>query len=429
LNRFWNKLYNAGIKNYETSIGIAALFHPKARMWVDGRRNWQEKLEKWRRQNAGRLIWMHCASLGEFEQGRPLLEQIAKTDPHAVLLLTFFSPSGFEVRQHYQGVDGVFYLPSDTPSNATKFLDIVKPDLMLLVKYEYWPNFILEAKKREIRICVVSGIFRDGQRFFGKMKNFWKPVLDAISHYYLQNENSGKLLSDLGYKNFTHCGDTRYDRVLAISKSMEVHPFIQQFAQGATCIVAGSTWPKEEEFIAQYISKGHHPELKFIIVPHEINYKHIDDLKELFPHAALWSTTDINAPTDQLPSVLIIDRIGLLSGIYSVSEICIVGGGFGRGIHNILEAGVWSKAVLFGPHHHKFDEARGMIATGGAMTFDDYASFEALVDGLVVDEEARRHHGELAGAFVRSGAGATQRIIESMLEKQLIQNNKEVIEQ
>jgi 3-deoxy-D-manno-octulosonic-acid transferase len=407
-------LYSFFIQVLAVLIPIAGIFHSKARLWSQGRRQWRNRLSDWRKGNPGELIWMHCASLGEFEQGRPVLEALRARCPHKKLLLTFFSPSGFQVRKHYSGVDGVFYLPADTTANARDFLAIVKPSRAMMVKYEYWPNFFLSCKQQHVPLYIVSGIFRPDQRFFGMFSSFWRPVLAAVNHFFVQNESSVRLLESIGFTNVTLAGDTRFDRVMQLKQSPRAVEWIRAFKGEGLLVVGGSTWPADEEVLAHWFDSAP-ADSKLVVVPHEVGIESNLRLKKLFNDAILWSQCKTSGTSPA--RVLIVDEIGWLSSIYAHADVCWIGGGFGAGIHNTLEAAVWKKPVLFGPRYLKFDEACGLISSGGAMSAKDSRVGSLLLQQLTRDAALREQMGQQAGLFVERGTGATQKILSVLSGK------------
>jgi len=394
---------------------IAALFNPKAKKWVQGRKNIFQKLEK---ATAGHqsIIWIHCASLGEFEQGRPLLEKL-KADPsfkHAKFLLTFFSPSGYEIRKDYKGADWVFYLPMDGPQNAKRFLEIVNPSLVIFVKYEFWYYYLKKIKYRNIPLILVSALFWREMSFFKWYAGMQRKMLSRFDHLFVQDQTSKQLLDDIGLSSVTSIsGDTRFDRVIDIAESAEPLPLIEQFIRNNKVIIAGSTWPEDEEVLKQSINAVNDPNLKLIMAPHEISEKHIASITELFPGCIRYSQLNSNTGSN----VLIIDNIGLLSRLYKYATITYIGGGFGKGIHNTLEAAVYGKPVIFGPVFHKFKEAADLIRSGGAFTISSAEESINIINQLLSDDEKLRESGKSSGDYVYSNRGATDRIIHFLKEK------------
>jgi 3-deoxy-D-manno-octulosonic-acid transferase len=423
-------LYNIFINLYGAALHLAALWNPKAKLWVNGRKGWKEKLTHWQQSThylslpAGDsgaseisaqhppIIWMHCASLGEFEQGRPLLEAVKIKYPAHKILLTFFSPSGYEIRKNYGGADRVMYLPMDGRANAKQFISLVKPSLVLWVKYEYWHYYLKELKNRGIPVLLISGIFRSSQPFFKWYGGFWKKILTAFAQLFVQTSHSKVLLGGIGFKGqVCVTGDTRFDRVIAIAAQWESpHPGIDQFCKGHQVLVAGSTWEEDEELLIHYARA--YPAVRFIIAPHDVNPERITDLQKEFPQGILYSSM-LNKIATGDSNVLIIDNIGVLSRLYKYGAITYVGGGFNQsGIHNILEAAVYGKPVLFGPVYEKFAEARILAEAGGAYPVENALELEALLNELLNDPEKLENGSRIAREFVYSSAGATKKIME-----------------
>ncbi|MCY7293093.1 MAG: 3-deoxy-D-manno-octulosonic acid transferase, partial [Ferruginibacter sp.] len=373
-------------------------------------------------------IWMHCASLGEFEQGRPLLEELKAANPAQKIVLTFFSPSGYEVMKDYKGADFVFYLPMDSPVNAKRFLDAVNPALVLWVKYEYWLYYLSVLKERNIAIILVSGIFRKNQPFFKWYGNIWRKMLGSFTHFFVQNKDSKQLLETLGFKeNITLNGDTRFDRVLEIADGFTPVAGIEKFCGDSQVIVAGSTWEEDEIELLHFVNV--HKNVKFIIAPHEIDKANIKDVKAEFSNSILYSELAENKPVNQeqqttnnqqptTPHVLIVDNIGMLSRLYKYATITYVGGGYGAdGVHNVLEAAVYGKPVVFGPVYEKFDEAIGLVDAGGAISIDGGpVKVESVLNSLLHDETERKKMGAAAKKFVHDNAGASKKIIKFIRE-------------
>lgn len=364
-------------------------------------------------------VWMHCASLGEFEQGRPLLEALKNEHPEIKIVLTFFSPSGYEVIKDYEGADQVFYLPMDSPANAGRFLDMIDPCLVLWVKYEYWFYYLSEIKKRNIPAFLVSGIFRKKQPFFKWYGNIWRTMLQSFTHFFVQNEESKNLLASLGFtKNVSLNGDTRFDRVLEIADHFTALPFIETFCGSSAVLVAGSTWEEDEIELLHFVNTR--TDVKFIIAPHEVDAENIKDVKEAFPRGVCYSELAGGAATSS--NILIIDNIGMLSRLYKYATIAYVGGGYGAdGVHNVLEAAVYGKPVVFGPVYEKFDEATGLVNAGGAVSIDGGpVKLENVLARLLNDEQEREQMGATARLFVQEHAGASEKIIQFIQEKRLL---------
>jgi 3-deoxy-D-manno-octulosonic-acid transferase len=410
--------YNIFLLLFKGIIPIAALFNPKAKKWVLGRKNIFDRLAKATEGNQG-IIWIHCASLGEFEQGRPLLEKLRahQSYKNAKFLLTFFSPSGYEIRKDYKGADWVFYLPMDGPKNAKRFLEIVNPSLVIFVKYEFWYYYLKKIKYRNIPLILVSALFWKEMSFFKWYGAMQRKMLSRFDHLFVQDKTSKQLLDDIGLSSITSIsGDTRFDRVIDIAESAEPLPLIEQFIQSNKTIIAGSTWPEDEAVLKQTLDLINDPTLKLIMAPHEISEKHLASIEELFPGSIRYSQL---AGSTAKPNVLIIDNIGLLSRLYKYATITYIGGGFGKGIHNTLEAAVYFKPVVFGPVFHKFKEAADLIRNGGAFTISNTDESVRIISQLLTDKEKQNESGKQSGDYVYSNRGASQRIIQYLQEKKL----------
>lgn len=409
-----NIIYSFFLSLYEIAMNIASLFHPKAKKWVVGRKKLRKELEEFKSYfegNNNKRYWFHCASLGEFEQGRPVIENIKEKNPKALIILTFFSPSGYEVQRNYNLADLVCYLPLDKPKKVVKFLNNVQPDVAVFVKYEIWPNFFSTLKDLNIPLYMISAIFRENQRFFNPIYGNWfaKP-LQQVSHFFVQNETSAKLLSSLNIKDITVCGDTRFDRVIDIASAKEPIPEIKPFISDLPIIIMGSSWPDDEKYMLNYYS-NHKKKFKLIVAPHEINKERINLIKTAFGESTmLFSEID----TKDLASndVLIVDNIGLLSRLYSTADLVLIGGGFGQGIHNTIEAAVYGMPILFGPNFSKFQEAKDLIKYGAAFTFSDQTFFNQKLSELLSDKQLRTEIGEKAKNYVQKNKGATTTIVD-----------------
>ncbi len=373
-------------------------------------------------EDRGNLVWMHCSSMGEFEQGRPLLEAIGKAFPSKKILLTFFSPSGYEVRKNYTGAQYIFYLPLDSEKNARAFIESTMPALAIFIKYEFWYYYLAELGRKNIPTVLVSGIFRKEQPFFKNYGGLWRTMLKNFSHFFVQTEESVALLSSIGFdKNVSLCGDTRFDRVIEIAEKFEPVPEIERFCAGHRVLVAGSTWPEDEEALDHYANTN--PAIKFIIAPHEIHEDHLKQMEKLFRHNIRYSEYLNPGEEPQTANVLIINNIGMLSRLYRYADITYVGGGFGGdGIHNILEAAVYGKPVIFGPEHDKFREALDLIDDGGAITVESAIELEKILDQLFGDAEELQKRGNVASSYVFANAGATKKILDHIQENRLLTN-------
>jgi 3-deoxy-D-manno-octulosonic-acid transferase len=405
---------------YKLGARIVSLWNKKAGQWLNGRK--ANPITASLGFGPHQTVWMHCASLGEFEQGRPLLEAVKAQHPGCKIILTFFSPSGYEIRKNYTGADKIMYLPMDGQVSSKKFIEAVNPTLVLWVKYEYWYYYLHELRKKNIPVLLVSGIFRTSQPFFKWYGSFWKKVLGSFEHLFVQTENSKNLLASININNnITVTGDTRFDRVIAIAEQWEpLSEMVQQFCKGHTVIVAGSTWEEDEEELIHYART--YPHIRFIFAPHEISEARIKDLQEEFPQGILYSSLmNRQAGTVINSNVLIIDNIGMLSRLYKCASIAYVGGGFNQsGIHNILEAAVYGKPVVFGPVYEKFAEARDLVEKEGAFSFNTAIELEALLNKLLNDEELLKQTGFISKNYVYSQRGATQKIMDYIQRNRLL---------
>lgn len=407
------RLYNFGIFCYKHLVASVSHRNPKAGKLTKGQKEIFPYLEKTLDKNGG-YIWIHASSLGEFEQGRPLIETIRRTYPERKILLTFFSPSGYEVRKNYNQVDAVCYLPFDLPSNVRRFLDLVKPQSAIFIKYEFWANYLTELKKRDIPTYIISAIFRPKQIFFRFYGGYFRKMLHCFTRLYVQDENSRKLLDSIGVRNVSVVGDTRFDRVVEISNSTDPNPLLEKFVGEKFVWVGGSTWPKDEEIILDYFNR--HPEQKLILAPHEIHEEHLQSIIARLkrPYLRYTQATEANVAD---ADCLIIDCFGLLSSLYRYGKLAYIGGGFGVGIHNIAEAAVYSIPVIFGPNYHRFKEAINLIDNGGAFPIHDAASFESTIENFISNREALEQAGKSAGDYIKSHSGATAVIFKEIIGK------------
>lgn len=415
-------LYNLFLIFYKTGIKVASLKSNKAKLWLAGRENIFAKLEQWRSQlpEDQKIIWMHCASLGEFEQGRPLLEKFRENNIDHKIVLTFFSPSGYEVRKNYKGVDEVFYLPIDSKINAQKFITTLKPTLVVWVKYEYWFYYLTALKKKNIPVILISAVFRKSQPFFKWYGKMWKQILQSFDKIFVQNTESVSLLQTIGFaQNTAVIGDTRFDSVIDIAKKNAPLPdVLLNFVKNSKVIIAGSTWEEDEEELVHYANTN--KQIKFIIAPHEIDEERIADLKKLFKNSILFSQLTDTYVNEQ---VVIIDNVGMLASLYRLADVAYIGGGFNdSGIHNILEAAVFGKPLIFGPVYDKFIEATQLVEAGGAFSFTNALELEELLHRLLKDEVFSQIAGEVCKNFVYKNGGATNKIMEYLYEKRLFTN-------
>ena len=401
-------IYNLGIHIYQLGIRLAGLFSDKPAKMVKGHREVFDLLKSKINRNA-RYIWFHAASLGEFEQGRPLIERIRKEYPQYKILQTFFSPSGYEVRKNYDGADIVCYLPMDTPGNAKKFVDLVNPSMAFFVKYEFWQNYLNALYHKGIPVYSVSSIFRPNQIFFRWYGKSYRQVLKTFEHLFVQNEESKKLLENIGVMNTTVVGDTRFDRVLDICAAAKQLPLVQKFKGNALTFVAGSSWGPDEDIFIRYFNA--HPEMKLIIAPHVVNDSHMKEIMSKLQRPCI-RYTQATEENVQQADCLIIDCYGLLSSIYRYGEISYIGGGFGVGIHNVLEAAVYGIPVIFGPNNKKFREAQHLLANKGGFEVNGYEDFEVLMDKFLTDEAYLQASGQAAGDYVKNNSGAMEKIMD-----------------
>lgn len=357
-------------------------------------------------------LWFHASSLGEFEQGRPIMERIRNEHPEYLILLTFYSPSGYEVRKNYSGADLICYLPFDTPFNVRRFLNRVQPKKVFFIKYEFWPNYLTALKKRQIPTYLISGIFREDQLFFKDYAPFYRRMLDSFTHLFVQNQKSVDLLASIRRtEEVSISGDTRFDRVLEIKAAAKDLPIAEQFAKSCkgNVLIAGSSWPKDEALFIPYFNE--HPELKLIIAPHEIHEEHLLNIESQL-NRTYQRYTKIKPEEVANYDCLIIDCFGLLSSIYRYGNIAYIGGGFGTGIHNTLEAAVYGIPVIFGPNFAKFHEAKELLNIGGAFTVDSEVALAETLDMLQNDSELCLNTGRNAGEMVLNGSGGTNKVLE-----------------
>lgn len=407
-------MYNLAIYLYQIGVFIYSFFDKKVKkMWkgeCDAFYMLREKVDS----NA-RYVWFHAASLGEFEQGRPLIEKLRKLHPEYQILLTFFSPSGYEVRKNYEGADIICYLPLDTIGNARKFLNLVHPEIVFFIKYEFWYNYLHILKKRNVPVYSISSIFRPDQIFFKWYGKNYGRVLHCFTHFFVQNEQSLELLNSIGIDCVTISGDTRFDRVMQIKEASKELPIVEAFKKGHRTFVAGSSWIPDEEIFIPYFNKN--KDWKMIIAPHVIGEDHLSEICSMIDGKVV-RYTQTTAEEASEADVLIIDCFGLLSSIYRYGDVSYVGGGFGVGIHNVLEAAVWGIPVIFGPNNKRFQEAQGLLNTRGGFEIDCHEGFNTLMDHLSCDDAFLSESGKAASMFVGSRIGASDIILDN------IQNRK-----
>jgi 3-deoxy-D-manno-octulosonic-acid transferase len=404
-------LYQAGIELYWIIAHLLSPFKPKIHLFIKGRRHWRKKLSSLVDSNS-KYIWIHCASLGEFEQGRPIIEKLKKENPNNKICLTFFSPSGYEIRKNYELADLVFYLPKDSYSNAKYFVKTLNPSIAIFIKYEFWFHFLERLNNEKIPTYLVSAIFRSKQIFFKPYGRFFRKMLHSYNMIFIQDEESGEHLKSININNFQLNGDTRFDRVWEITReSFESEIIINFLSSGNKCIVAGSTWPQDEELLVEIIKE--HKDIKFIIAPHEINDSHIDQLKSLLNGIDFKLYSHGNLNETENARVLIIDTIGILSKIYRYANIAYIGGGFGKGIHNTLEAACYGIPVVFGPKYLKFREAIELIEHKAGFSINNISSLKSIIN-ILLDSEQNSIAGENAINYVKNKCGATNNFIKHL---------------
>lgn len=401
-------LYQLAIEVYLLGVRIAALFNTKARKWVFGRANRSTLLYPELAKFKG-AVWMHCASVGEFEQGRPVFEALRDRYPDRPFVVSFFSPSGYEALSTFKGADTVFYLPPDRRSDARALLEALRPCAVLWIKYEFWFNHLNEIYARQIPLFLISAIFRPSQHFFSAYGGWFRKHLSAFTCIFVQDEHSANLLAAFDL-TAEPVGDTRFDRVVRIAATPTDLPLIERFCTGHKVVVAGSTWPADEAMIAEAMPST--PNAHYLIVPHETHEGHITELCRRFSNEAVrYSQCEATGSIPAGCRVLIIDRLGLLAGVYRHASVALIGGGFGAGIHNITEAAVYGIPVVFGPNYSKFREAHDLLAAGGAFTFSDSSTLSELLISLLNDDLARSASGRQAALYIQQGSGATTTIV------------------
>lgn len=405
--------YTLGIYTYLFFIRIAALFNPKAKLWCQGRKNWAQRLHSElaaKRRPGQTLIWIHSASLGEFEQGRPLMEAIKKDHPEIFILLTFFSPSGYEIRKNYAQADLVCYLPADLPGNAEKFLDIAQPQLAIFIKYEFWYNFLKALHRQKIPVWLIAALFRAQQPFFQTWGGWYLGVLRGFDHFFVQNQSSADLLEQHQIKQYTLAGDPRIDRVLQIATEAKTFPLVESFAQGNSILMAGSTWAPDEALLAalwqnRELCQG----WKLIIAPHEIGTSHLEQIEQKFAGTCV-RYSQFGANKHAHCTVLIIDNIGMLSALYRYATLAYIGGGFGAGIHNTLEPMAFGLPVIFGPKYQKFEEAVVNVREGGAFVVQQAQDLQQVFTQLQ-QPDFKSQASNVVQQYLHNNRGATTKIM------------------
>lgn len=417
-------VYNFIVLIASQILKIVALLNPKMKLFVDGRKTVFSSLQS-RINSTDKSIWFHAASLGEYEQGLPVIEKIKEKYPNHKIVVTFFSPSGYEVRKNNTVADVTVYLPLDTKSNAKKFLELINPEMVFFIKYEYWPNYLNELKKRHIKTYLISGILRENQAFFKWYGGFYRNALKTFDYFFVQNESSKKLLLSIGFNNVKISGDTRFDRVVSILERDNALDFIEEFKDNKTTLVIGSSWPKDEELLVKYINKSS-DDLKFIIAPHNIKKEQIHELKNsITKKTILFSEKDETLKRvqhDKLAdfNVFIIDTIGILTKIYSYADIVYVGGGFGNpGIHNILEPATFGIPIVIGPNYSHFVEAIALVNLDGCISIQNQTQLDEAFNLLLQNEDERFEKGHICNTFVQMNKGATAIIMNHILNENL----------
>ena len=406
-------LYNLSIALYAWLLSVVALWNKKAKQWVVGRKDIFKRMAD-AISPSDKVVWIHVASLGEFEQGRPIIEEIRRLHPEYKILLTFFSPSGYEIRKNYDGADFIFYLPADTPRNAKRFLDIAHPEVAVFVKYEFWLNYLKQLKKRGVKSYLVSAIFRSDSIFFRNYGAMWRGALDAFSQMFVQNEESRDLLRHIGYDNVIVAGDTRFDRVAAIAKAAKPVDIVARFKGENRLFVAGSTWGPDEDILLPLINEN--PDIKFVIAPHEMEEARINRILSDVKCGAV-RYTQCDAQTDfSRTQVLVLDTIGILSSVYGYASWSYIGGGFGVGIHNTLEAATFGLPIAFGPKYEKFKEARDMVTLGAATKVENAEELLKWFAPLRDDADYLAQTSAIAKNYTSKNQGATALFMKIVFE-------------
>jgi 3-deoxy-D-manno-octulosonic-acid transferase len=406
-------VYDIGIRLYQLAAWAISPWNRKARLWVRGRRGWYEELRQ-ALAGKGRVVWFHCASLGEFEQGRPIMEALRERCADRKILLTFFSPSGYEKRKDYGGADHVMYLPLDTERNARLLVRSIPLEMAVFIKYEFWFHYLQRLSREGVPVYLASGIFRPGQLFFRWYGTWYRKFLECFTHIFVQQESSRELLEKYGITHTTTAGDTRFDRVRQVAGTGYSHPAIERFASGARIIVAGSTWEADEQLLeSAFIELP--PGLRWIIVPHELSEPHLQHLRKRFPGNILF--TELKGDMPPGTRVVIVDTIGQLSYLYRYGTLAYIGGGFGKGIHNILEAATYGLPVIFGPNYQKFSEALELIRLGGAFPVSSKSELLSTIRQHLEMNSLLKTASQIASNYVLERVGATSFILENVCKK------------
>ena len=412
-------LYNLIIILASQIVKLVALFSPKVKLFVNGRKEVFPILQN-NISPIDKTIWFHAASLGEYEQGLPVIEKIKEKFPNHKIVVTFFSPSGYEVRKNNTVADATVYLPLDTKSNAQKFIKTINPELVFFIKYEYWPYYLNELKKQKIKTYLISGIFREKQAFFKWYGGFYRNALKTFDYFFVQNESSKNLIQSIGFNNVKISGDTRFDRVVSILERDNSLDFIEQFKNNKTTIVIGSSWPKDENLLVNYINNAS-DDIKFIIAPHNIKSEQIANLKSQITKSTILYSEKNNIDLSNF-NILIIDTIGILTKIYSYADIAYVGGGFGNpGVHNILEPATFGVPIIIGPNYSHFVEAIALVHQEGCVSISNQNELNEAFDNLIFNEDVRHEKGHICSTFVQMNKGATDVILKH-IENSKIKN-------
>ncbi|KQS35198.1 3-deoxy-D-manno-octulosonic acid transferase [Pedobacter sp. Leaf194] len=398
-------LYILGIKIYGAIIWIFSFFNQKAALFISGRKQIFNQIAQ-KIQPGNENVWFHFASLGEFEQGRPVLEKFRTLHPKKKIVITFFSPSGYEIRKNYALADGIFYLPLDSETNAKRFIELVNPEMAIFTKYEFWYYYFKQLDNKGIPLYIISGIFRKDQVFFKSFGGFYRNILKYVTHFFVQNQESSFLLKSIGLENVSISGDTRFDRVFENAANAEAIPEIASFCGDSPVLICGSTWPDDEKLLAALPAK--YPDWKFIIAPHEIHEGHLMSIENAFGKTTRYSTYKANPHINS--RVLIIDNIGMLSALYQYGKIAYIGGGFGAGIHNTLEAAAFGLPVIFGPNFNKFQEAKDLLAIGAAKSISNASELTDAFEYFKSNEQSSFS----AKKYVQDKKGATEVILKNL---------------
>ena len=402
-------LYNISIVLYYIVVAFVSLWDKKAKQWIVGRKDIFKRMAEVISPE-DKVVWIHAASLGEFEQGRPVIEKIREQQPEYKILVTFYSPSGYEIRKNYAGADYIFYLPIDTPGNAKKFLDVAHPEIAIIVKYEFWLNLLSELKHRGVRTYLISAIFRRNSIFFRSYGSIWRQALDSFEQMFVQNDESKELLHEIGFDNVVVAGDTRFDRVAEIARNVKKVPIVEHFKGDSPLFVAGSTWGPDEEILQTLINDN--PQIKFVVAPHEMENSRIERIIAQTKGGAVRYTLCNEESDFSKIQVLILDTIGILSSVYGYATWSYIGGGFGVGIHNTLEAATFGLPIAFGPNYQKFKEARDMVALGAATKVESAEDLSAWFAPLRDDKSALQRAGSAAKSYTQRNQGATSLIMK-----------------